>query len=130
MGQVQMLRERPRFDAGKPEVRLVERSYTAPARRTKTAPYKFEIIGFSGSCLVRTIKTFAMRPISISRGALCTLLLLAGMGLGTIGFATAARAQSNSPADKDMADRYLRAAQRGDDIAQFYLGSLYSAGVG
>src|SRR5215472_4603509 len=32
--------------------------------------------------------------------------------------------------DQDMASRYLRAAQSGDDEAQFYIGSLYSAGVG
>ena len=29
-----------------------------------------------------------------------------------------------------MASRYLRAAQSGDDEAQFYVGALYSAGVG
>jgi hypothetical protein len=32
--------------------------------------------------------------------------------------------------DQDMANRYQRAAQSGDDEAQFYLGALYSAGVG
>lgn len=32
--------------------------------------------------------------------------------------------------DQDMAGRYLRAAQSGDDEAQFYMGALYSAGVG
>jgi TPR repeat protein len=32
--------------------------------------------------------------------------------------------------DKEMADRYLQAAQSGDDDAQFYLGALYSSGVG
>ena len=32
--------------------------------------------------------------------------------------------------DQDMASRYLRAAQSGDDEAQFYLGALYSTGVG
>ena len=32
--------------------------------------------------------------------------------------------------DQDMASRYLRAAQSGDDEAQFYLGALYAAGVG
>ncbi len=32
--------------------------------------------------------------------------------------------------DQDMASRYLRAAQSGDGEAQFYLGALYSAGVG
>jgi TPR repeat protein len=29
-----------------------------------------------------------------------------------------------------MANRYLQAAKSGDDDAQFYLGALYSAGVG
>jgi hypothetical protein len=32
--------------------------------------------------------------------------------------------------DKEMADRYFQAAQSGDDDAQFYLGALYSSGVG
>lgn len=32
--------------------------------------------------------------------------------------------------DQDMASRYLRAAQSGDDEAQFYIGALYSAGIG
>jgi len=32
--------------------------------------------------------------------------------------------------DKEMADRYFQAAQSGDNDAQFYLGALYSAGVG
>ena len=32
--------------------------------------------------------------------------------------------------DREMANRYLRAAQAGDDEAQFYIASLYSAGVG
>jgi TPR repeat protein len=32
--------------------------------------------------------------------------------------------------DKEVADRYQQAAQSGDNDAQFYLGALYSAGVG
>lgn len=32
--------------------------------------------------------------------------------------------------DRDMAARYEQSAQSGDDEAQFYLGALYSAGVG
>jgi len=32
--------------------------------------------------------------------------------------------------DQDMANRYLRAAQSGNDDAEFYLGALYSAGIG
>jgi hypothetical protein len=62
----------------------------------------------------------------ISRGVLCAALLWAAMISGT-----GALAQTrNDAADRDMADRYYRAAQAGDDIAQFYLGSLYAAGVG
>src|SRR4051812_37910061 len=32
--------------------------------------------------------------------------------------------------DRDMAARYLKAAQTGDQDAQFYLGALYSTGIG
>jgi hypothetical protein len=39
-------------------------------------------------------------------------------------------AKADEVFDQDMASRYLRAAQSGDDEAQFYLGALYSAGVG
>src|SRR5689334_23709619 len=44
--------------------------------------------------------------------------------------ANAAGAAADPVFDQDMASRYLRAAQSGDDDAQFYLGALYSAGVG
>ena len=64
-----------------------------------------------------------MRLMLISRGVLCAVLLCAGT-------AGDGQAQSNAAADRNMADRYYRAAQAGDDVAQFYLGSLYSAGVG
>jgi TPR repeat protein len=39
-------------------------------------------------------------------------------------------AVADPASDRDMASRYLRAAQSGDDEAQFYVGALYSAGVG
>jgi hypothetical protein len=39
-------------------------------------------------------------------------------------------AVADSASDRDMANRYEQAAQAGDDEAQFYLGALYSAGVG
>jgi Sel1 repeat len=39
-------------------------------------------------------------------------------------------ARADEVFDQDMASRYLRAAQSGDDEAQFYLGALYSTGVG
>ena len=46
-------------------------------------------------------------------------------------FATDVGAAVADPAfDRDMASRYMQAAQSGDDDAQFYLGALYSAGIG
>jgi Sel1 repeat len=50
----------------------------------------------------------------------CCVGLLAG-SIGT---------RADFAAEQDMANRYLRAARSGDDDAQFYLGALYSAGVG
>src|SRR5215831_17878210 len=44
--------------------------------------------------------------------------------------ASAGAAAADPASDRDMAIRYLRAAQSGDANAQFYLGALYSAGAG
>jgi hypothetical protein len=44
--------------------------------------------------------------------------------------ARAADAAADFASDQDMANRYLQAAKSGDNDAQFYLGALYSAGVG
>lgn len=44
--------------------------------------------------------------------------------------ANVAGAAADSASDQDMANRYLQAAKSGDDDAQFYLGALYSAGIG
>src|SRR5262249_35066552 len=85
-----------------------------------------EIVGFSGSCLLRAINKLATRPMLISRGVLCAALFCAGLASGTAAFGQT----RNDAADRNMADRYYRAAQAGDDVAQFYLGSLYAAGVG
>jgi TPR repeat protein len=51
---------------------------------------------------------------------LCCAFLLANAGI----------AAADPASDQDMASRYLRAAKSGDEEAQFYLGALYSAGVG
>ena len=40
------------------------------------------------------------------------------------------RAAADPASDRDMANRYMQAAQSGDDDAQFYVGALYAAGVG
>jgi hypothetical protein len=39
-------------------------------------------------------------------------------------------ALADAASDREMATRYEQSAQAGDDDAQFYLGALYSAGVG
>src|SRR6185436_5722276 len=39
-------------------------------------------------------------------------------------------AVADPASDRDMANRYERAAQGGDDDAQFNLGALYASGVG
>jgi TPR repeat protein len=44
--------------------------------------------------------------------------------------ANAGGAAADAVSDQDMASRYLQAAKSGNDEAQFYLGALYSAGVG
>ena len=48
----------------------------------------------------------------------------------TVLLASSGGAYADSAFDRDMANRYLQAARSGDDDAQFYLGALYSAGVG
>ncbi|MBV9969193.1 MAG: SEL1-like repeat protein [Xanthobacteraceae bacterium] len=42
----------------------------------------------------------------------------------------AAPARADDAADVQMADRYQRAAERGDSTAQVYLGAIHSAGIG
>jgi TPR repeat protein len=54
------------------------------------------------------------------------LLVFCAAALIANSFAYAADAIS----DKEMADRYYQAAQSGDSDAQFYLGALYSSGIG
>jgi TPR repeat protein len=54
--------------------------------------------------------------------------ILAIVSLATLTFVGGAAADPVS--DRNMASSYLQAAQAGDSDAQFYSGSLYSAGVG
>jgi len=49
----------------------------------------------------------------------CAALLASSLG-----------AAADPASDRDIANRYTQAAQSGDDDAEFYLGALYSAGVG
>ena len=54
------------------------------------------------------------------RAIVCCAVLLVSSGA----------AYADPAFDRDMANRYLQAARSGDDDAQFYMGALYSAGVG
>ena len=58
------------------------------------------------------------------RRVVLAIACCAGLLAGSVG------TRADLASDQDMANRYLRAAQSGDDDAQFYLGALYSAGVG
>jgi TPR repeat protein len=44
--------------------------------------------------------------------------------------AVSAPARADDPTDVQMADRYQRAAERGDPTAQMYMGAILSAGIG
>jgi hypothetical protein len=56
----------------------------------------------------------------VALALLCAALFAADLGA----------AVADPASDRDMAGRYMQAAQSGDDDAEFYLGALYSAGVG
>jgi TPR repeat protein len=58
----------------------------------------------------------------MKRAVLATIFLAALTFVGS--------AAADSVSDQEMASRYSQAAQAGDGDAQFYLGALYSAGVG
>ena len=55
--------------------------------------------------------------------AILAILCSAALILSSIAYADPA-------SDQEMADRYAQAAQSGDSEAQFFLGALYSSGVG
>jgi hypothetical protein len=60
----------------------------------------------------------------MKRAAFQAIFCCAALLASTLG------AAADSAFDRDMANRYTQAAHSGDDDAEFYLGSLYSAGVG
>jgi tetratricopeptide (TPR) repeat protein len=57
------------------------------------------------------------------------LQVLSCLAIVLIAFGRIAHAAEHSP-DIDMANRYLQAAKNGDIKAEYYMGALYSAGVG
>src|SRR6201986_3988451 len=56
--------------------------------------------------------------------------LVVAMVLSAALLANAGGAAADSASDHEMANRYLQAAQSGNDDAQFYLAALYAPGVG
>ena len=60
----------------------------------------------------------------MKRAALQAIFCCAALLASSLG------AAADPASDRDIANRYTQAAQSGDDDAEFYLGALYSAGVG
>ena len=79
---------------------------------------------------INPISNRSLRPgfrYAISEAAKRVVVVIACCLAVLIGLRTAL---ADSASDQKMANRYEQAAQAGDDDAQFYLGALYSAGVG
>jgi tetratricopeptide (TPR) repeat protein len=72
-----------------------------------------------GSSAGRKLAGLAAHCMRVIAMALCFALAIA-----------AAPARADDTADVQMADRYQRAAERGDAAAQMYMGAIFSAGIG
>ena len=87
--------------------------------------------GTSAPIPARAVRSGVSRARRMLTGANCRrwVLVMALPFMLLIAAATApARADDN--ADVQMADRYQRAAERGDPAAQMYMGAILSAGIG
>ena len=73
----------------------------------------------------RSINPVAGTGLAISSAMARTVLVVACCLAAPIDAAFA-----DAASDRNMATRYEQSAQAGDDDAQFYLGALYSAGIG
>src|SRR3984893_19578662 len=80
-------------------------------KRCVTSAIYNRVGGFPG--ILENLMKRAFLPV------LCGAALIANMAFA-----------ADAISDKEMADRYFQAAQSGDNDAQFYLGALYSSGVG
>ena len=77
---------------------------------------------------VRSTTPITSRPC---RPGFCYAIKRTVVVMACLAALTDFRGACASPAsDREMANRYEQSAQAGDDDAQFYLGALYSAGVG
>jgi hypothetical protein len=79
----------------------------------------------------RSTTTISNRTASGLRCAMPRMVKRTAVVLACLAVLIDFRTALATPAsDRDMANRYEQSAQAGDDDAQFYLGALYSAGVG
>ena len=91
-----------------------------PSRAGTSAPIRRRTVG-SGVVSARRMLTGVNRRMWVLAIALPLALLVA---------AAMAPARADDAADVQMADRYQRAAERGDPAAQMYMGAILSAGIG
>jgi TPR repeat protein len=80
-------------------------------KRCVTSAIYYRVGDFPG--ILENLMKRAFLPV------LCSVALIANVAYA-----------ADAISDKEMADRYFQAAQSGDNDAQFYLGALYSSGVG
>lgn len=98
---------------------------SARSRRYRWGPLQLLQSRIHGSAAFVDVPRLAREVPSIIRRVgvswSCAILLVLALGpLHSVA----------GPADADMANRYLRAAENGDPAAQVYVAALYSAGVG
>jgi TPR repeat protein len=96
-----------------------------PSRADTCAPIRARTVR-SGVSSARRMPTGAHRRVCVLAMVLPLVLLIAVL---LIAGATAP-ARADDAADVQMADRYQRAAERGDPAAQMYMGAILSAGIG
>jgi TPR repeat protein len=96
-----------------------------PSRAGTSAPIRARTVR-SGVSPAGCMLTGADRRLGVLAMALPLVLLIAVLLIA----AATAPARADDAADVQMADRYQRAAERGDPAAQMYMGAILSAGIG
>ena len=101
-----------------------------PSRAGTSAPIRARTAR-SGVSSARRMLTGANRRSGVLTIVLPFMLLVAVLLIAVLLIAVAtAPARADDAADVQMADRYQRAAERGDPAAQMYMGAILSAGIG
>jgi TPR repeat protein len=96
-----------------------------PSRAGTSAPIRARAVG-SGMSSARGLNAAKGPPgglaVALPLALLIAVILIANLLI--------APARADDAADVQMADRYQRAAERGDPAAQMYMGAILSAGIG